>query len=243
MKHVEKMKQMMMAKAQAKRGDGTSSKGRKTAAPLDYDVACEIIELMMVHKSTSSEIAYYNYLQEIGDEEAQYVELPDFDVRAAVDVCREVFANLRSYKANHRSSYGFVYYTIYQTYDAGKGPGQWFDKQATAGTLLEHYNFLSNLYAEFTGMQEEREAKTYAAKPAEEPKKGCFVIRKADKAMEDAHRVSPDAPDALTSLLHESSDDYVAERTSDVYAEFTAVQELATTEAKSRTRSWWNDDQ
>ena len=67
-----------------------------------------------------------------------------------------------------------------------------------------------------------------------------MTVVKADKAVDSSHRVAPDHPDALTNLVH-FDDDYEAERTSDVYAEFGAVQEHATVGARSR--DWWTSEQ
>ena len=231
MKHVEKMMKQMMAVEEVKQQKmGGKTVGRTTYAPMDKDVAMEVIEQMLIQKGLTFQIAEWN------ENECDVPHNQGFNVRAAVAACTKVWENLRTYKAKHLSSYNHVYKTIFATYD-GKW---WFNKTLPMPDLRWQIGVLENLYRELADEDEEAEASTYAAKPTEEPKKGCMTVVKADKAVDSSHRVAPDHPDALTNLVH-FDDDYEAERTSDVYAEFGAVQEHATVGARSR--DWWTSEQ
>ena len=234
MKHVEKMMKQMMAVEEVKQqGLGGNSTGYATRAPLDNDVAMEVIELMLVQKGLSFQIAEWN---EWADANQTAADKPSegFNVKAAVAACKGVWAKLRTYKAKHTSSYNYVYKEIFGAYDAD----WWFTDSPHTSSLGQQISFLEKMYRELAAEEEEAESKSYAAKPVDEPKKGCMTVVKAE-AKDSSHRVSPDHPDALTNLIS-SDGDYEAERTSDVYAEFGAVQEHATMGARSR--EWWSTE-
>ena len=180
MKHVEKMMKQMMAVEEVKQqGLGGNSTGYATRAPLDNDVAMEVIELMLVQKGLSFQIALWNENQ---------CDVPDnqgFNVKAAVAACKGVWAKLRTYKAKHTSSYNYVYKEIFGAYDAD----WWFTDSPHTSSLGQQISFLEKMYRELAAEEEEAESKSYAAKPVDEPKKGCMTVVRAE-AKDSSHRVN-----------------------------------------------------